>query len=124
MGLPDMKLPIQYAFSYPDRLQSDFPRMNFRLYPQFTFEEPDTERFRNLAFAYEAMQRGGNMPCILNAANEIVVDAFLKGKTGFLEMSDIIEKVMSKAEFILNPAYDDYVHTDAAVRKITRELIS
>jgi len=123
LGLPDMKLPIQYAFCYPDRIHSDFPRMNFSLYPQLTFEKPDTERFRNLAFAYEAMYQGGNMPCIINAANEIVVDAFLKGRCGFLEMSDIIEKVMEKATFIKHPGYDDYVSTDSEVRSLTRQFV-
>jgi 1-deoxy-D-xylulose-5-phosphate reductoisomerase len=122
MGLPDMKLPIQYAFTYPNRVATDFPRLNFSLYPVFTFESPDTERFRNLAFAYEAMNRGGNLPCILNAANEVVVAAFLKGKTGFLQMSDIIEEVMGKAGFINNPAYDDYVQTDREARAIALEL--
>jgi 1-deoxy-D-xylulose-5-phosphate reductoisomerase len=123
LGLPDMKLPIQYAFCYPDRVHTDFPRMNFSLYPQLTFETPDTERFRNLAFAYEAMYKGGNMPCIINAANEIVVDAFLKGGCGFLEMSDIIEKVMAKATFILKPEYEDYVRTDSEVRALTRQFV-
>ncbi|MBP1675676.1 MAG: 1-deoxy-D-xylulose 5-phosphate reductoisomerase [Bacteroidetes bacterium] len=97
LGLPDMKLPIQYALTYPDRLPSVFPRLDFDLYSQFTFERPDTNRFRNLAYAYYAMQRGGNMPCILNAANEVVVAEFLKDKIGFLQMSDIIEEVMEKA---------------------------
>ncbi len=122
MGLPDMKLPIQYAFTYPDRVATDFPRLNFSLYPVFTFEAPDTERFRNLAFAYEAMNRGGNMPCILNAANEVVVAAFLKGKTGFLKMSDIIEEVMGHTAFISHPTYDDYVHTDREARAIALQL--
>lgn len=123
LGLPDMKLPIQYAFTYPDRLKTNFPRLDFNICTQFTFEQPDTERFRNLAFAYYAMDRGGNMPCILNAANEIVVAEFLKDKIGFLEMSDIIEEVMAKAHFVAKPTYDDYVATDEAVRALTSSFI-
>ncbi|MDD3079463.1 MAG: 1-deoxy-D-xylulose-5-phosphate reductoisomerase [Paludibacter sp.] len=123
LGLPDMKLPIQYAFTYPDRLQTKFPRLDFNICTQFTFERPDTERFRNLALAYYAMKKGGNMPCILNAANEIVVAEFLKNKIRFLQMSDIIEDVMAKATFILQPTYEDYVQTDAEVRLLTKKLI-
>lgn len=123
MGLPDMKLPIQYAFTYPERVPTNFPRLDFSLYPHFTFEKPDMERFRNLAFAYEAIDKGGNMPCILNAANEVVVAAFLKGKTGFLEMSDIIESVMGKMSFISGPAYDDYVATDREARNMAASMI-
>lgn len=123
MGLPDMKLPIQYAFTYPERVPTNFPRLDFSLYPHFTFEKPDMERFRNLAFAYEAIDKGGNMPCILNAANEVVVAAFLKGKTGFLEMSDIIESVMGKMSFIPGPAYDDYVATDREARNMAASMI-
>jgi 1-deoxy-D-xylulose-5-phosphate reductoisomerase len=123
LGLPDMKLPIQYAFTYPDRLKTNFSRLDFNICTQFTFEQPDTERFRNLAFAYYAMDRGGNMPCILNAANEIVVAEFLKNKIGFLQMSDIIEKVMAKADFIANPGYEDYVKTDEMVRVLTKNFI-
>ncbi|HEY5508693.1 MAG TPA: 1-deoxy-D-xylulose-5-phosphate reductoisomerase [Paludibacter sp.] len=124
LGMPDMKLPIQYAFTYPDRLKTNFPRFDFNLCSQFTFEQPDLERFRNLGFAYYAMERGGNMPCILNAANEIVVAAFLKDKIGFLQMSDIIETVMAKAEFVAKPTYEDYVKTDERVRILTSELIN
>jgi 1-deoxy-D-xylulose-5-phosphate reductoisomerase len=124
LGMPDMKLPIQYAFTYPDRLKTNFPRFDFNLCSQFTFEQPDLERFRNLGFAYYAMERGGNMPCILNAANEIVVAAFLKDKIGFLQMSDIIETVMAKAEFVAKPTYEDYVKTDEQVRILTNELIN
>ncbi len=123
LGMPDMKLPIQYAFTYPDRLKTNFPRFDFNLYSQFTFERPNLERFRNLGFAYYAMERGGNMPCILNAANEIVVAEFLRDKIGFLEMSDIIENVMAKAEFVAKPTYEDYVKTDEVVRRLTNELI-
>jgi 1-deoxy-D-xylulose-5-phosphate reductoisomerase len=118
-----MKLPIQYAFTYPERIKSNFPRLDFNLCSQFTFEQPDTERFRNLAYAYFAMERGGNMPCILNAANEIVVAEFLKDKIGFIQMSDIIEDVMEKAYFVEKPSYEDYVSTDAATRILTQRII-
>lgn len=124
LGLPDMKLPIQYAFTYPDRLKTNFPRFDFNLCSQFTFERPDMDRFRNLGFAYYAMEKGGNMPCILNAANEIVVAEFLKDKIGFLQMSDIIEDVLMKAHFIAKPTYEDYVKTDELVRILTREIIA
>jgi 1-deoxy-D-xylulose-5-phosphate reductoisomerase len=123
LGMPDMKLPIQYAFTYPDRLKTNFPRFDFNLCSQFTFEQPDMERFRNLGYAYYAMEQGGNMPCILNAANEVVVAEFLKDKIGFLQMSDIIENVMAKAEFVAKPTYEDYVRTDKLVRILTKELI-
>jgi len=123
LGLPDMKLPIQYAFTYPDRLATNFPRLDFALYPQFTFEQPDPEKFRNLAYAYYALEKAGNMPCILNAANEVVVAAFLKNKIGFLQMSDIIEDVMDASTFILHPTYDDYVSTDTEARRIAGEFI-
>jgi len=123
LGLPDMKLPIQYAFTYPDRLLTNFHRLDFNLYPQFTFEKPDPEKFRNLAYAYYALEQGGNMPCMLNAANEIVVAAFLKEKIGFLQMSDIIETTMATSTFIHHPGYDDYVRTDAEARRIAEELI-
>jgi 1-deoxy-D-xylulose-5-phosphate reductoisomerase len=118
LGVPDMKLPIAYAFSYPQRLKNTTGRLDFRQYATLTFEEPDTERFRNLAFAFDAVRKGGNMPCILNAANEIVVAAFLQDKIGFLQMSDVIEQAMAKASFIPNPAYDDYVQTDREAREI------
>lgn len=123
MGLPDMKLPIQYAFTYPDRLETKFPRLDFDIYNQFTFEKPDLQRFRNLAFAYHAMDKGGNMACILNAANEIVVAEFLKDKIGFLQMSDIIESVLAKADFIQHPTYEDYVKTDTLARILTKQTI-
>jgi 1-deoxy-D-xylulose-5-phosphate reductoisomerase len=115
MGLPDMKLPIQYAFGYPTRLKNNYPRLDFT--QSLTFEQPDIQKFRNLALAYEAMQRGGNMPCILNAANEVVVEAFLKEKIGFLQMSDIIERAMQTLPFIQNPTYEDYVETDKETRQ-------
>lgn len=123
MGLPDMKLPIQYAFTYPERVPTNFPRLDFSLYPHFTFEKPDMERFRNLAFAYDAINRGGNLPCILNAANEVVVDAFLKERIGFLAMSDVIESVMAKMSFISKPGYDDYVVTDREAREMATSMI-
>ena len=116
--MPDMKLPIQYAFTYPDRLRTGFPRVDFLKYPELTFEKPDTTRFRNLALAYQAMEMGGNMPCILNASNEVVVSAFLKNQIGFLQMSDVIEKVMQKVPFIKHPTYEDYVETDKVAREI------
>lgn len=123
MGLPDMKLPIQYAFGYPQRLSSKSPRLDFQLHSNLTFEKPDTNVFRNLAFAYEAMEQGGNMPCILNAANEIVVASFLKGEIGFLQMSDVIEATMQKVAFIKKPTYEQYVETDKEARNTALNLI-
>jgi 1-deoxy-D-xylulose-5-phosphate reductoisomerase len=117
LGLPDMRLPIQFAIGYPQRLKSDFPRFDFTKYPALTFEAPDTETFRNLALAYQALEKGGNMPCVLNAANEVVVAEFLKDRVGFLEMSDIVEQCLDKIDYISNPSYDDYVATDAETRK-------
>jgi 1-deoxy-D-xylulose-5-phosphate reductoisomerase len=124
MGLPDMKLPIQYALAYPYRIPSDFPRFNFLNYPSLTFEPPDTETFRNLAFAFEAMRLGGNMPCIINAANEVVVESFLKDKIGFLQMSDIIEACMQKASFVKTPTIHDYVASDKETRALAYEMIN
>lgn len=123
LGMPDMRLPIQYAFSYPYRIKSSFDRLDFSQCNTLTFEKPDVERFRNLALAYEALKRGGNMACILNAANEVVNAAFLTDRIGFLDMSDIIEKTMSQAQFIAKPTYEDYVATDNEARKIAEELI-
>jgi 1-deoxy-D-xylulose-5-phosphate reductoisomerase len=123
LGLPDMKLPIQYALTYPDRLASDFPRFNFFNYPQFTFEQADTKTFRNLALAYEAMHKGGNSPCVLNAANEVAVQAFLKDKIGFLEMSDVIENCLQTIEYIKKPSYTDYVETDKETRERAKNLL-
>ncbi len=116
LGLPDMKLPIQYALGFPQRLKSDFPRFSFKDYASLTFEEPDLETFRNLGFAFEALKKAGNMACIVNAANEIAVDAFLKDKVGFLEMSDIIEKCMNQVSFINKPSLEDYIKTDEETR--------
>ncbi|HET6226813.1 MAG TPA: 1-deoxy-D-xylulose-5-phosphate reductoisomerase [Bacteroidia bacterium] len=123
MGLPDMKLPIQYALAYPNRLASDFPRFSFFNYPQFTFEQPDTKTFRNLALAFEAMQKGGNSPCVLNAANEVAVSAFLKDKIGFLEMSDVVEQCLQTISFIKKPSYEDYVETDKSTREHAKTLL-
>ena len=122
LGIPDMKLPIAYAFSFPTRMRSMAPRLDFNQYSTLTFEEPDMERCRNLAFAFEAARQGGNMPCILNAANEVVVAAFLQDRIGFLQMSDVIERTMRKASFIVNPSYEDYVATDTEARRLAAEL--
>ena len=123
MGLPDMKLPIQYALTYPMRTITDFPRFDFLNYPTLSFEKADTETFQNLALAFQAMKQGGNMPCILNAANEVVVEAFLNDQIGFLEMSDAITDCMQKITFIDTPNYDDYVATDTESRIFTRNWI-
>ncbi len=124
MGLPDMRLPIQYAFSYPDRIHASFDRLDFSKCTNLTFEQPDMKRFRNLALAYEAMHRGGNAPCVINAANEVVVDAFLKEKISFLSMSDIIEQTLEAVSFITTPTYDDYVATDTEARIIASQIIN
>ncbi|NDV79263.1 1-deoxy-D-xylulose-5-phosphate reductoisomerase [Dysgonomonas sp. 511] len=123
LGLPDMHLPIQYALSYPKRLKSDFERLDFFKLGTMTFEQPDTTRFRNLAFAYEAARQKGNMACIMNAANEIAVAAFLQDKVSFPAMSDVIEKTMQKASFVLSPVYEDYVQSDMEARLIAQDLI-
>jgi len=123
LGVPDMRLPIQYALGYPQRLKSNFERLDFFKLGTMTFEKPDMTRFRNLAFAFEAIRTKGNMPCILNAANEIAVEEFLKDNLGFLAMSDIIEKTMQKCSFIPNPSYEDYVQTDTEARRIAYEFI-
>lgn len=123
LGMPDMRLPIQYAFSYPDRVRSSFDRLDFTQCTNLTFEQPDTTRFRNLALAYEALHQGGNMACIVNAANEVVVAAFLQDKISFLGMSEVIEQTMQRVSFIKTPMYDDYVATDAQAREIAQELI-
>ena len=123
LGVPDMRLPIQYAFSYPNRLKSSFDRLDFTTMGNLTFEKPDLTRFRNLDLAYKALNQGGNMPCIINAANEVVVDAFLHDKISFLAMSDVIENTMSKIAFISKPTYEDYVNTDDEARKLAASLI-
>ncbi|WP_031529689.1 1-deoxy-D-xylulose-5-phosphate reductoisomerase [Dyadobacter crusticola] len=123
MGLPDMKLPIQYALNYPSRLKSDFSRFNFASYPSLTFEKPDLETFRNLAIAYEVLEKGGNAACIVNAANEIAVDAFLHDRIGFLDISDVITESLAKIAFIGNPSYSDYVETNEATRRFASDMI-
>jgi 1-deoxy-D-xylulose-5-phosphate reductoisomerase len=123
MGLPDMKLPIQYALGYPNRLQADFPRFNFSLSHNLTFEKPDLDTFRNLGLAFDALAKGGNMPCILNAANEIAVEQFLNDKISFLEISDLIEQCMAKISFIAAPSLDDYIQTDTETRRLAQNLI-
>ena len=124
LGMPDMRLPIQYAFSYPQRLKASFPRLDFKLCTELTFEQPDTQRFRNLKLAYEALHQAGNMPCIVNAANEVVVAAFLHDRISFLGMSDVIEKTMERVSFIASPNYEDYVATDTEARRIAQELVA
>ena len=124
LGVPDMRVPIQYAFSYPDRLLSSFDRLDFSTCGNLTFEKPDTTRFRNLALAYEALHKAGNMPCIVNAANEIAVAAFLRNRVSFLGMSDVIEKVMQTVSYIKTPMYDDYVATDAEARRVAKEIMN
>lgn len=123
LGMPDMRLPIQYAFSYPQRVKSSFERLDFARITDLTFEQPDTKRFRNLALAYEALHQAGNMPCIVNAANEVVVAAFLQDRISFLGMSDVIEQTMSKVPYIKEPAYEDYVATDAEARRQASALL-
>jgi 1-deoxy-D-xylulose-5-phosphate reductoisomerase len=117
LGLPDMKLPIQYALGYPKRLKSDYPRFNFIDYPSLSFEQPDRSTFRNLSLAYTAMEKGGNMPCILNAANEVAVEGFLNDRISFPGMSELIESCMDRIPFISKPNYADYVDTDVEVRQ-------
>ncbi len=124
LGVPDMRVPIQYAFSYPDRLHSSFDRLDFSTCGNLTFEKPDTTRFRNLALAYEALHQSGNMPCIVNAANEVAVAAFLRNRVSFLGMSDVIEKVMQTVSYIKTPMYDDYVATDAEARRVAKEIMN
>ena len=123
LGMPDMRLPIQYAFSYPQRIKASFDRLDFSKMSELTFEQPDTNRFRCLALAYEALNQGGNMACIVNAANEVVVSAFLKDRIPFLRMSEVIEQAMAKVPFIQIPTYEDYVATDAEARRIAESLI-
>lgn len=124
MGLPDMRLPIQYALSYPERLKTNFERFSFMDYPALTFEQPDLETFKNLALAYHAMEKGGNLPCVLNAANEIAVEAFLKEELGFLEISEVIEECLGSSVFLEHPSMDDYVSTDIETRIKAKEIIN
>jgi 1-deoxy-D-xylulose-5-phosphate reductoisomerase len=122
MGLPDMKLPIQYAFTYPDRVKNDFPRFDFLKYPQLTFEKPDTEVFPCLSLAFSALSKGGNMPCVLNAANEVAVDKFLKGNIRFTEIPEVIETTMTRIDFIANPSYQDYIHSNEEARSLAKSI--
>ena len=124
MGTPDMRLPIQYALTYPERWQSNVPRLDLFSVNSLTFEAPDLQRFPNLRLAYDAMEKGGNMPCVLNAANEVVNLAFREGRCGFLQMSDVIAQTMTKTNFIDQPTYEDYVDTDVEARKIAKELLN
>lgn len=124
MGLPDMKLPIHYAFFFPERVQTNFERMNFSNITNLTFEQPDLETFRNLGLAYEAMNKGGNMACILNASNEIAVDAFLHDKIKFLQIAELNERCMNKVTFIKTPTLDDYIETDAETRLVATSMVS
>jgi 1-deoxy-D-xylulose-5-phosphate reductoisomerase len=123
MGQPDMRMPIQYAFSYPERLRSDIAPLDFIGLSQLTFEKPDRERFPNLNLAYLAVESGGNMPCILNAANEVAVQLFLEERIGYRQMSHLIEETMQQASFVQSPSLDDYLQTDAEARAITMQLI-
>lgn len=124
LGLPDMRLPIQFALGYPQRLKADYPRFDFTQYPNLTFEPPDTETFRNLALAFQAMAAGGNMPCVLNAANEIAVQEFLKDNIGFLQMSEVVERCLEKINYVSKPTFEDYVETDRETRRLAGELIA
>lgn len=124
MGLPDMRLPIQFALTYPNRLKADFPRFDFTKYPSLTFEKPDLQTFRNLQFAFDALERGGNMACIVNAANEVAVAAFLRDEIGFLQMSDLIETCMSRVTFTQQPTLDDYIETDAETRRVAQNFVT
>lgn len=123
LGLPDMRLPIQYALGYPQRLKNTFPRFDFARYPALTFEKPDTETFRNLALAFEALERGGNMPCVLNAANEVAVAEFLNDRLSFLGISEVVEQCLGKSDYVKEPALEDYVETDKIARIRAKELI-
>jgi 1-deoxy-D-xylulose-5-phosphate reductoisomerase len=123
LGTPDMRIPIQYALTYPKRWHNDVPRLDLFTTQSLTFEEPDLQRFPNLALSYEAIRRGGNMPCVLNAANEVVNLAFRQGKCGFLQMSDIIAQTMDKVHFVAEPNYEAYVETDGVARRIASEIL-
>ena len=124
LGVPDMKLPIHYALAYPKRVATNFERFDFLKYPEFTFQQPDSKTFRNLDLAFTAMKRGGNMPCIINAANEVVVDAFLNDKIGFLQMSDAIEECMHTIDFISHPTLQNYLETDQQTRIFASEIVT
>ncbi len=124
LGLPDMKLPIQFALGYPNRMRADFPRFDFKDFASLTFEQPDLETFRNLGLAFQALEKGGNMPCILNAANEVAVDAFLKDEIGFLQMSDLLATCMAQGTFLNAPSLEDYVNTDKTTRIMAQQWVS
>jgi 1-deoxy-D-xylulose-5-phosphate reductoisomerase len=123
MGLPDMKLPIQYALGFPGRIKNDFPRLQFKKYPNLSFEEPDYKTFRNLGLAIEALKTGGNMPCVLNAANEIAVWAFLKNRIGFLDITAVVEKTMEKINFIKEPTLEEYFDSDGEARNFAASIM-
>jgi 1-deoxy-D-xylulose-5-phosphate reductoisomerase len=123
MGLPDMKLPIQYALAYPLRINSDFPRFSFANYPNLSFEQPDYKSFRNLQLAFDALAKGGNQPCVLNAANEVAVEAFLDDKIGFLQMSDLIENALNRTSYVQKPSISDYIESDTEARKYAYEFV-
>jgi 1-deoxy-D-xylulose-5-phosphate reductoisomerase len=124
MGLPDMKLPIQYALGFPQRIPNEYPRFDFKKYEQLSFEEPDLRTFKNLALATEALNKGGNLPCIMNAANELAVYGFLKNRIGFIEMTEVIERTMAEIPFIQNPTLQEYFETDAEARSFAATLIN
>ena len=124
MGLPDMKLPIHYALAYPNRISSNFKRFNFIDYPELNFYQADSKTFRNLDLAYTALRKGGNMPCIINAANEVVVGAFLQDRIGFLQMSDVIEACMDNIGFIESPSLNNYLETDQYTRILADQLVT
>jgi 1-deoxy-D-xylulose-5-phosphate reductoisomerase len=123
LGLPDMKLPIQYAMAFPQRIKNDFPRADFKKLRNLTFEEPDLKTFRNLGLAIDALNKGGNLPCVMNAANEIAVYAFLRNRIGFLDMTDVIERTMQKVSFIQRPSLDEYYESDGEARNYAADLI-
>ncbi|HEU4473016.1 MAG TPA: 1-deoxy-D-xylulose-5-phosphate reductoisomerase, partial [Flavisolibacter sp.] len=123
LGLPDMKLPIQYAMAFPQRIPNDFPRADFKKIRSLTFEEPDIKTFRNLGLAIEALHKGGNLPCVMNAANEIAVYAFLRNRIGFLDMTDVIERTMQKVSFIGKPSLEQYYQSDGEARNYAADII-
>ena len=123
IGLPDMKLPIQYALSFPKRIKNNFPRCDFQKLKNLSFEVPDHRTFKNLGLAIEALNKGGNLPCVLNAANEIAVYAFLRNRLGFLEMTDVIEKTMNKVSYIEQPTLDEYYQSDGEARNVAADMI-
>jgi 1-deoxy-D-xylulose-5-phosphate reductoisomerase len=123
LGLPDMRLPIQYAMAFPKRIPNDFPRYDFKKINTLTFEEPDMKTFRNLALAVESLEKGGNLPCVMNAANEIAVYAFLRNRIGFLDMTDVIEKTMQKIPFISKPSLEEYFESDGEARTYAADII-